>query len=194
MVQFNIFMNTLFVLLKKYFISDVMFPFLNRRSYKWVRKDLRQRYCPYAKKLFHIAQTHTLEEEEAEDAVQEVLLKLWHTRDSLQNYDNAAALQQRLQKITAWTDWKWKKNRCAGRYLQRPRRNRQSTFGTWAKNTEEILKKSLLNSGIAAGHYPNEGYWRIRSGGNCWNNRNKARCSAYKFIKGTKKWEKNTLN
>ena len=28
------FLNTLFVLLKKYFISDVMFRFFNRRSYK----------------------------------------------------------------------------------------------------------------------------------------------------------------
>ena len=28
-----------------------------------------------------------VEEQEAEDAVQEVLLKLWHTRDSLDNYD-----------------------------------------------------------------------------------------------------------
>ena len=53
---------------------------------------------PIRQKLFHIAQHILVEEEEAEDAVQEVLLKLWHTRDSLQNYDNAAAFATTVTK------------------------------------------------------------------------------------------------
>ena len=43
---------------------------------------------PIRQKLFHIAQHILVEEEEAEDAVQEVLLKLWRTRDSLDKYDD----------------------------------------------------------------------------------------------------------
>lgn len=46
---------------------------------------------PIRERLFHIAQRILVEEQEAEDAVQEVLLKLWHTRDSLEKYDNPAA-------------------------------------------------------------------------------------------------------
>jgi RNA polymerase sigma factor (sigma-70 family) len=46
---------------------------------------------PIRDKLFHIAKNILVEEEEAEDAVQEVLLKLWHTRDSLDKYDSLPA-------------------------------------------------------------------------------------------------------
>ena len=46
---------------------------------------------PLRQSLFHIAQKILVEEEEAEDAVQEVLLKLWRTRDSLDKYDSLAA-------------------------------------------------------------------------------------------------------
>ena len=46
---------------------------------------------PMREKLFHMAQRILVDEQEAEDAVQEVLLKLWHSRDSLANYESPAA-------------------------------------------------------------------------------------------------------
>ena len=53
---------------------------------------------PIRDKLFHIARKILVEEEDAEDAVQEVLLKLWHTRDSLDRYDSAAAYATTVTK------------------------------------------------------------------------------------------------
>ena len=53
---------------------------------------------PLRQNLFHIAQKILVEEQEAEDAVQEVLLKLWRTRDSLDKYDSLAALSTTVIK------------------------------------------------------------------------------------------------
>jgi len=53
---------------------------------------------PMRETLFHIAKRILAEEQEAEDAVQEVLLKLWHTRDSLSKYDNVAAFATTVTK------------------------------------------------------------------------------------------------
>jgi RNA polymerase sigma-70 factor (ECF subfamily) len=53
---------------------------------------------PIRDKLFHIAHKLLPEEEDAEDAVQEVLLKLWNTRDSLGSYDNVAAFATTVTK------------------------------------------------------------------------------------------------
>jgi RNA polymerase sigma-70 factor (ECF subfamily) len=46
---------------------------------------------PIRERLFHIAKRILVEEQEAEDAVQEVLLKLWYRRDSLDRYESAEA-------------------------------------------------------------------------------------------------------
>jgi RNA polymerase sigma factor (sigma-70 family) len=53
---------------------------------------------PIREKLFHLAQKYLEEEQDAEDAVKEVLLKLWHTRESLSNYDNVAAFATTVTK------------------------------------------------------------------------------------------------
>lgn len=53
---------------------------------------------PIREKLFYLAQKFLVDEQDAEDAVQEVLLKLWHTRDNLLNYDNVAAFATTVLK------------------------------------------------------------------------------------------------
>ena len=53
---------------------------------------------PIRQKLFMVAHKMLDEEQEAEDAVQEVLLKLWNIRDSLSNYDNRAAFATTVTK------------------------------------------------------------------------------------------------
>ncbi|MCE5332676.1 MAG: sigma-70 family RNA polymerase sigma factor [Bacteroidales bacterium] len=101
---------------------------------------------PIREKLFHIAQKILVEEQEAEDAVQEVLLKLWHTRDSLDNYDNAAAFATTVTK-----------NHCLDRLRVKNRLDSlDDSYNTRAetdnpylqlerKNTEELLHK-IINS------------------------------------------------
>ena len=53
---------------------------------------------PIRDKLYHIAKKMLVEEDEAEDAVQEILLKLWHTRNTLEKYDNLAAFASTVTK------------------------------------------------------------------------------------------------
>jgi len=101
---------------------------------------------PIRQRLFHIAQRILVEEQEAEDAVQEVLLKLWHMRESLDSYDSPAAYATTVTKNFCLDRLKVKNrsesldeayNERAGNdnpYLQLER-----------KNTTEILQKIIEN-------------------------------------------------
>lgn len=53
---------------------------------------------PIRNQLFHIARNMLAGEQEAEDAVQEVLLKLWDQRDTLARYDSVAAFATTVTK------------------------------------------------------------------------------------------------
>jgi RNA polymerase sigma-70 factor (ECF subfamily) len=53
---------------------------------------------PLRDKLFHIAWNMLEEKQDAEDAVQEAFLKLWHIRDSLDRYDSVAAFATTVTK------------------------------------------------------------------------------------------------
>ena len=56
----------------------------------------REAVLPMRDYLFATARKILAEEEEAEDAVQEVLLKLWYIRDSLIKYDNVEAFVTKI--------------------------------------------------------------------------------------------------
>jgi RNA polymerase sigma factor (sigma-70 family) len=99
---------------------------------------------PIRDKLFHTAQKILHEEGDAEDAVQEVLLKLWYTRDSLDLYDNTTAFATTVTKNLCLDKLRVKKRTEAlgdehhfqeevdNPYLQLER-----------KNTEEILRQII---------------------------------------------------
>jgi RNA polymerase sigma-70 factor (ECF subfamily) len=53
---------------------------------------------PLRNKLFHIARRMLEEEQDSEDTVQEVYLRLWNMRDSLDRYDNVAAFATTITK------------------------------------------------------------------------------------------------
>jgi RNA polymerase sigma-70 factor (ECF subfamily) len=101
---------------------------------------------PIRQKLFHIARKILVEEEEAEDATQEVLLKLWRMRDSLKQYDNLPAFASTVTK-----------NYCFDRLKIKNRTELlNETYNTHAstdnphlslerKNTEEVLHKIIEN-------------------------------------------------
>ncbi len=99
---------------------------------------------PIRQKLFHIAKHILVEEEEAEDAVQEVLLKLWHSCDSLQKYDNAAAFATTVTKNHCLDRLKVKKRTDS---LDESYNARAGTDNPHLelehRNTEEILKKII---------------------------------------------------
>ncbi len=99
---------------------------------------------PIREKLFHIAQKILVEEQEAEDAVQEVLLKLWYSRDSLDKYDSPAAFATTVTK-----------NHCLDRLKVKNRQESlDDSYSALAgndnpylmlerKNTEQVLQKII---------------------------------------------------
>jgi len=101
---------------------------------------------PIRERLLHIAQRILVEEQEAEDAVQEVLLKLWHTRDSLDKYESPAAFATTVTK-----------NHCLDRLKIKNRQesldesyyaragNDNPYLQLERKNTEEVLQKIIEN-------------------------------------------------
>ena len=101
---------------------------------------------PIREKLFHIALKILVEEQEAEDAVQEVLLKLWNIRDSLDTCDSPAAFATTVTK-----------NHCLDRIKVKNRLdsldesyyaragNDNPYLQLERKNTEEVLQKIIEN-------------------------------------------------
>ncbi|MEZ4854057.1 RNA polymerase sigma factor [Flavobacterium sp.] len=53
---------------------------------------------PFKDKLFRIAKRMLISKEEAEDAIQEVLMRLWKKRESLTHYNNVEALSVTITK------------------------------------------------------------------------------------------------
>ena len=101
---------------------------------------------PIRERLFHIAQRILVEEQEAEDAVQEVLLKLWHTRDSLGNYDSPAAFATTVIKNHCLDRLKVKNRQESlnDAYYERAG-NDNPYLQLERKNTTEILQKIIEN-------------------------------------------------
>jgi len=110
------------------------------------QEQFKAEILPLREKLFHIAQKILVEEQEAEDAVQEVLLKLWHTRDSLDRFDSPAAYATTVTK-----------NHCLDRLKVKNRQesldetyylragNDNPYLELERKNTEEVLHKIIQN-------------------------------------------------
>ena len=99
---------------------------------------------PIRDKLFHIAHKLLQKEEDAEDAVQEVLLKLWHTRDSLDKYDNAAAFATTVTKNHCLDKLRVKKQIES---LDDTHHHRETNDNPYLrlerKNTEEVLRRII---------------------------------------------------
>lgn len=96
---------------------------------------------PIRDKLFHMAYKILAEREDAEDAVQEVLLKLWHTRDSLGSYDNVAAFATTVTKNHCLDRLKTKKRTDSLDEIHQLRESNDNPhLQLERKNTEEVLR------------------------------------------------------
>lgn len=62
------------------------------------QKEFMQLVNPFKDKLFRIAKRLLVSTEEAEDATQEVLVKLWNKNDSLEQYNSVEALAMTMTK------------------------------------------------------------------------------------------------
>ena len=62
------------------------------------QQEFLQIISPFKDKLFRLAKRMLLSTEEAEDATQEVLLKLWNRNDNLKTYNSVEALAMTMTK------------------------------------------------------------------------------------------------
>jgi RNA polymerase sigma-70 factor (ECF subfamily) len=62
------------------------------------QREFMQLVNPFKDKLFRIAKRLLVSTEEAEDATQEVLVKLWNKNESLQQYNSVEALAMTMTK------------------------------------------------------------------------------------------------
>ena len=62
------------------------------------QEQFKKTILPLRQQLFHTAVRMLADQQDAEDAVQEVLLKLWRARDSLNTIDNTAAFATTVTK------------------------------------------------------------------------------------------------
>ncbi len=60
--------------------------------------DFMQLVAPFKDKVFRLAKRLLVSTEEAEDATQEVLVKLWNKRESLDRYNNLEAIAMTIAK------------------------------------------------------------------------------------------------
>ncbi len=99
---------------------------------------------PIRDKLFHTAHKILQGDEDAEDAVQEVLLKLWHTRDSLGTYDNVAAFATTVTRNHCLDKLRLKKRTETLDDIHHQRESGDNPYLQLERiNTEEILKKII---------------------------------------------------
>lgn len=103
-------------------------------------EQFKKEILPLRQQLFHISLKMLEDEQDAEDAVQEALLKLWRARDMLNSCDNPAAFATTVTK-----------NHCLDKLkLKKPTESIENHFELSEndnphkqlerKNTEQILK------------------------------------------------------
>jgi len=107
-------------------------------------QQFKQEVVPLREKLLHVAKKMLESENDAEDSVQEVFLKLWNLRDTLHRYDSIPALAVTMIK-----------NRCTdclrvrGREvaLEQDSERRAAADNPYLQlermNTEQLLKKII---------------------------------------------------
>ncbi|MCU6769815.1 RNA polymerase sigma factor [Barnesiella propionica] len=72
-------------------------------------KAFKIKVIPLRDRLLNYARKMTENNEDAEDAVQDVFLKLWHMRKDLEKYNNIEALAVEITKNTCIDKWRRKK-------------------------------------------------------------------------------------
>ncbi|PKA83947.1 RNA polymerase sigma-70 factor (ECF subfamily) [Ulvibacter sp. MAR_2010_11] len=92
---------------------------------------------PFKDKLYRLAKRLLVSSEEAEDAVQEVLLKLWNGREKIKDYKNPEAFAITMTK-----------NYCLDRLKSKQAGNLKIVHSNY-QNSENIEKQVEANDGVS---------------------------------------------
>jgi len=101
------------------------------------QKEFIETVLPCKDKLFRLAKRLLVSSDEAEDAVQEVFLKLWKGRDKIENYRSPEAFAITMTK-----------NYCLDRLKSRQASNLKIVHSNY-KNPDSIERKVEANEGVA---------------------------------------------
>ena len=92
---------------------------------------------PFKDKLYRLAKRLLVSSEEAEDAVQEVFLKLWKGKHSIKNYKNPEAFAMTMTK-----------NYCLDRLKSKQASNLKIVHSNY-QNSENLQRTVELNDGVS---------------------------------------------
>ena len=92
---------------------------------------------PYKDKLYRLAKRILVSKDEAEDAVQEVFLKLWHSKQNIETYKNPEAFAITMTK-----------NYCLDRLKSKQASNLKIVHSNY-QTSENIEKNFEANDGVA---------------------------------------------
>ena len=92
---------------------------------------------PFKDKVFRLAKRLLVSHEEAEDATQEILLKLWNNRQQIQNYRNVEAFAMTMTK-----------NFCLDRLKSKHAQNLKIVHSNYQDNNVSLQKQVELKDSV----------------------------------------------
>lgn len=93
---------------------------------------------PFKDKVFRLAKRLLVSNEEAEDATQEILLKLWNKKEQIQDYNNVEAFSMTMTK-----------NFCLDKLKSKHAQNLKIVHNNYQDNNASLQKQVELNDSLS---------------------------------------------
>ena len=100
--------------------------------------DFIKLVMPFKDKVFRLAKRLLVSKEEAEDATQEILLKLWSNQNKIEDYKNVEAFSMTMTK-----------NLCLDRLKSKQAQNLKIVHSNYQDNNVSLQKQVELNDSIS---------------------------------------------
>lgn len=100
--------------------------------------DFVKLVMPFKDKVFRLAKRLLVSHEEAEDATQEILMKLWNNKQQIEDYKNVEAFSMTMTK-----------NFCLDRLKSKQAQNLKIVHSNYQDNTTSLQKQVELNDSVA---------------------------------------------
>lgn len=100
--------------------------------------DFVKLVMPFKDKVFRLAKRLLVSHEEAEDATQEILMKLWNNKQQIEEYKNVEAFSMTMTK-----------NFCLDRLKSKQAQNLKIVHSNYQDNATSLQKQVELNDSVA---------------------------------------------
>lgn len=107
------------------------------QSQKMTQTDFIELVMPFKDKVFRLAKRLLVSREEAEDATQEILLKLWNNKQKIEDYKNVEAFSMTMTK-----------NFCLDRLKSKQAQNLKIVHSNYQDNNVSLQKQVEVNDSI----------------------------------------------